>query len=63
MHIQSLRYIGEETPDQTEEEKKQFDSARLPCRLNKAACLLPLKRNSEAVEECNLVPIIESVAL
>lgn len=48
----ALRYIGEETPELTEEERIKCDEARLPCRLNKAACLLQLKRYSEAAEEC-----------
>ena len=51
-YYQALRYIGEETPELTEEERIKCDEARLPCRLNKAACLLQLKRYSEAAEEC-----------
>ena len=47
--------MGEETPDQAEEEKKNNDALRLACHLNKAACHLQLKQNSEAVAECDLV--------
>jgi len=50
----ALKYIGEERPDQSEEVKKEFDTLRLACHLNKAASHLQLKQNSDAVEECNL---------
>jgi len=50
----ALNYIGEEAPDQTAEEKKENDALRLACHLNKAACHLQLKQNSDAVKECNL---------
>jgi peptidyl-prolyl isomerase D len=49
----ALRYIGEEMPYYTEDEKQQLNQARLPCYLNKAACYLQLKKYSEALKAAN----------